>query len=72
LAGIEAIAMDMWGPFIRATREHVPDAEGKIVFDRFLDSGENPGGSGLCTLWFRIGLCLRAQPPRAGITRIPS
>jgi transposase len=35
LAGIEAIAMDMWGPFIRATREHVPDAERKIVFDRF-------------------------------------
>jgi transposase len=35
LAGIEAIAMDMWRPFIRATREHVPDAEEKIVFDRF-------------------------------------
>jgi transposase len=35
LTGIEAIAMDMWGPFIRATREHVPDADGKIVFDRF-------------------------------------
>jgi transposase len=35
LAGIQAIAMDMWAPFIRATREHVPDAERKIVFDRF-------------------------------------
>jgi transposase len=35
LAGIEAIAMDMWGPFIRATRAHVPDADEKIVFDRF-------------------------------------
>jgi transposase len=35
LAGIEAIAMDMWKPFIRATREQVPDADEKIVFDRF-------------------------------------
>jgi transposase len=35
LAGIEAVAMDMWGPFVRATRENVPDAERKIVFDRF-------------------------------------
>lgn len=35
LAGIEAIAMDMWGPFIRATRDCVPDADRKIVFDRF-------------------------------------
>jgi transposase len=35
LAGIDAVAMDMWGPFIRATRDHVPDAERKIVFDRF-------------------------------------
>jgi len=35
LAGIKAIAMDMWRPFIRATREHVPQADSKIVFDRF-------------------------------------
>jgi transposase len=34
LAGIEAIAMDMERPFIRATRERVPDADEKIVFDR--------------------------------------
>jgi transposase len=34
-AGIEAIAMDMWEPFISSTREHIPRAEGKIVFDRF-------------------------------------
>jgi transposase len=35
MAGIQAVAMDMWGPFIRATRDRVPRAEEKIVFDRF-------------------------------------
>jgi transposase len=35
LAGIKAIAMDMWDPYIAATRELVPEAETKIVFDRF-------------------------------------
>ena len=34
-AGIEAVAMDMWEPFFQATKDHVPEAEGKIVFDRF-------------------------------------
>ena len=35
LAGIRAVAMDMWEPFVASTWEHVPDAAGKIVFDRF-------------------------------------
>jgi len=35
LAGIQAVAMDMWEPFISSTREHLPRAGGKIVFDRF-------------------------------------
>lgn len=34
-AGIEAIAMDMWEPFIQSARANVPDAEEKIVFDKF-------------------------------------
>jgi transposase len=34
-AGIEAVAIDMWEPYIQATRTQVPDAENKIVFDRF-------------------------------------
>lgn len=34
-AGIRAIAMDMWEPFISATREQIPRADDKIVFDRF-------------------------------------
>ena len=33
--GIEAVAMDMWEPYIQATRAYVPAAEEKIVFDRF-------------------------------------
>jgi transposase len=32
---IEAIAMDMWAPYVEATRAQVPDADAKIVFDRF-------------------------------------
>jgi transposase len=32
---IDAVAMDMWDPYIRATREGLPTGEAKIVFDRF-------------------------------------
>jgi len=35
LAGIEAVAMDMWDPFIASTMAHVPGAATKIVFDRY-------------------------------------
>lgn len=35
LAGVEAIAMDMWDPYVNSTREHLPEAERKIVFDKF-------------------------------------
>lgn len=35
LKGIKAIAMDMWDPYIAATGDLIPGAEGKIVFDRF-------------------------------------
>lgn len=35
IAGIEAVAMDMWTPYINSVREHVPEADGKIVFDKF-------------------------------------
>lgn len=35
IAAIEAIAMDMWDPYIAATRAYVPEADGKIVFDRY-------------------------------------
>lgn len=34
-ATVKSVAMDMWDPFIAATRAYVPDAEHKIVFDRF-------------------------------------
>ena len=35
IASIEALAMDMWDPYIASVREHVPEADGKIVFDKF-------------------------------------
>lgn len=34
-ADIEGVAIDMHEPFFRSTLQHVPDAEKKIVFDRF-------------------------------------
>ncbi len=33
--GIAAIAMDMWEPYRKTIRAHVPDADRKIVFDKF-------------------------------------
>lgn len=32
---IDAVAMDMWGAFIKVVRDHVPDADRKIAFDKF-------------------------------------
>jgi transposase len=33
--GIEAVAMDIWDPYIASTRGYVPKAEEKMVFDRY-------------------------------------
>ena len=35
LAGIEAVAMEMWRPYFESMITHVPDAGSKIVFDKF-------------------------------------
>jgi len=35
LQGIEAMAMDMWEPYLNSARAHLPEAEKKIVFDKF-------------------------------------
>ena len=35
LTSIEAIAMDMWDPYVSSTREHLPDADQKIVYDNY-------------------------------------
>lgn len=35
LARIEAVAIDMWEPFATSVREHLEDADQKIVFDTF-------------------------------------
>lgn len=34
-ARLEAVAMDMWAPYIASTKAHLPDAETRIVFDKF-------------------------------------
>jgi transposase len=35
VGGIDAVGMDMWDPYIASVRLHVPEADGKIVFDKF-------------------------------------
>jgi transposase len=35
LAQVRAVALDMWDPYVAATRAYVPGAEDKIVFDKF-------------------------------------
>jgi transposase len=35
LEAVQAVAMDMWDPYVNSTRLHLPDAERKIVFDKF-------------------------------------
>lgn len=35
LTQVKVVTMDMWDPFIAATRAYVPNAESKIVFDRY-------------------------------------
>jgi len=33
--GIQSVAMDMWPPYIGSVRNYVPDADSKLVFDKF-------------------------------------
>ena len=35
LAAVEAIAMDMWDPYVASTHEHLPEADLKIVYDKY-------------------------------------
>jgi transposase len=32
---VEAVAMDMWQPYIQSTRRYLPEADSRIVFDKF-------------------------------------
>ena len=32
---VTSVTMDMWGPYIESTRDHVPEADSKIAFDKF-------------------------------------
>jgi transposase len=38
-ADIEGVAMDMWDPYIASVRNHLPDADKKIVFDKYHIAG---------------------------------
>lgn len=33
--GLQAVAMDMWEPYVQSTKAHLDEAETKIVFDKF-------------------------------------
>ena len=35
LARVEAVAMDMWDPYVASTREHLDESEKKIVYDKY-------------------------------------
>lgn len=35
IEAIQAVAMDMWDPYVNSTRSHLADADKKIVFDKF-------------------------------------
>jgi len=35
LTSVQAVAMDMWDPYVNSTLNHLPEAAGKIVFDKF-------------------------------------
>ncbi len=35
LEAVEAVAMDMWDPYVASTRAHLGEAEKKIVYDKF-------------------------------------
>jgi transposase len=37
--GIQGIAMDMWDPFVNSAKNHLPDADQKIVFDKYHIAG---------------------------------
>src|SRR2546430_8988112 len=38
-ASIEAVALDMWDPYLASLQNHLPAAEEKIVFDKFHVAG---------------------------------
>ena len=47
-ASIQAIAVDMWEPYLQSIRTHVPDADAKIVFDKFHSSAPADAPSITC------------------------
>ena len=59
ISGIGAVAMDMWDPYIASVRAHVPEADSKIVFDKFHVAQHL--GAAIClqaAIFFRAALVL--------------
>lgn len=59
LAGIEAVAMDMWDPYVDSVRAYLTGADGKIVFDLFHIMGHM--GKAVDTVRKRENRALRAD-----------
>ena len=61
--GIEAIALDMWEPYVQSLRAHVRDAEAKMVFGRYQGlNSKIQGSSG-----FRAFRLARSRPAGTAI-----
>ena len=73
--GITAVAMDMWEPYVQSTRAHLPEADAKIVFDKFhvvkhlhdavdhVRRGEHPTLSAQGTLPYLLGVSVSRSGP---------
>ena len=35
LAAVEAVAMDVWDPYVASARKHLPESDQKIVYDKY-------------------------------------
>jgi hypothetical protein len=72
LASIEAVAMDMWKPYVQSVSAHVPEGDAKIVFDKFvrrakpapMEGGEIPRKLGIRARWVKVpcGQSLTSRP----------
>jgi transposase len=68
-AQIKAVAMDMWDPYINSVTEHLPEPEGKIVFDRLREISRNLSyGQGRIMAVVGLGPWWRGRLCRLGAT----
>ena len=58
MGAIEAVAMDMWNPYVASVRQYLPGADGKIVYDKF-HIAQHLGGA-VDQVWRKENKMLRA------------